>query len=1119
MLPKSTYVQYITNFLLIFSADFNIIVTCQETLEPTTTSLSAPMHTINDNVETVEDCNNEQFFYLPQSRCRNCSDITQLFQSYQQWLGREVSDVRKSNINNHEQGRHGVRNSNNKYNGNNDSKTNNANNEIMQFTSVLIKDNINNNTEPGFTGGDVLSRLISISTQDQEYSDSSQDTMDESGSIESADSKADLIKITKQTLKLISRFIRSSFIGNELLGAIDQCRQYQNISACQMWSNLCMVTMYSYSDIPKAAHSQSSSSHDLNKANYENDLIKQPKRTWQKCPQFDVNSICNSLRDWYRLERKPSVDIQNIYAVDEPLVKVGSNLVTYKLNQPIQLLAYKYSFNGKLIGVDQFGLSDMEKFCVILDKNMRIHQTDSNYIRVGKSVQLKCQLNSIQASLYGIKHFNETIFIDLYIAYPLNGAMFVKPVPILISNLMYNGVQVNRKHDRDSSRWKLVHRFFFHSTLVLDDGEPDGLTYLNEEILLYTRSASLEFKFKRSEKGVVINSLLLALDYGQIQRSNLNHINASSLNLTSINLESKVTIGQQLMDMQNYKKDFDLMITMLSIVSSIWSLIKCYNIQKCYGLVKLDLSSLFRFIIFGCDTMGNLFALATLMTMCYLFIALKFQTNVYVLAPSDELESVLLLNIQLAFLFKLIGLVHKLSVILDVDIFFIDWERPKMLTSSQILNHTSYYAHQVKSEQNIKKITEINSANKFANPGEQQSSFWRPYTIVNRWLQIQTLRRLNITLQLFLFVCIVSFVEITNLGTADINWSLSLAHNQQYADQKQQQLAPFESASFRLLILATVYLMLATSQILYKKYFHEPMIRNIVREFVDLCSVSNMSLFCMLYPRFGYYIHGRNANGSGDCGIAEMNALLEREERDLCSKRGLISNTDQQTFILILPRIINDHYKKLLLRDDSTSQRMFSAKQFAPNLNQLNQSNKLADNRAVRGTFNSTFSLKSSSFCSNRNIIESIVQKNKSINTFLSNFLEHIYKDIDYSIRDTRRFENLLLNIDFDDESIVATGDGPLASNHLDPRPKAATFCVDQSDSFKSLLWLGLEGDLVFIEFFALIILDLWLSQPLVITVGLIWLLHQLFKSLYVSYARNNLITKALVDEKFLFRC
>lgn len=50
------------------------------------------------------------------------------------------------------------------------------------------------------------------------------------------------------------------------------------------------------------------------------------------------------------------------------------------------------------------------------------------------------------------------------------------------------------------------------------------------------------------------------------------------------------------------------------------------------------------------------------------------------------------------------------------------------------------------------------------------------------------------------------------------------------------------------------------------------------RNFMDLCSVANISVVALTHPLRGYYIHGRSVHGSADTDMSEMNAFLQREK-------------------------------------------------------------------------------------------------------------------------------------------------------------------------------------------------------------------------------------------------
>lgn len=1054
--------------------------------------------------DEVIACGIDEFFYVQQGRCRNCSDLTQLFLNHQGWLSNEVLTNILSSKNNitsgdryHKLSRDESHPSSRRYQP--------QNGDIL---SRLV-------SSPSRGNADLVDSIIDDGEQD---SDSIRDLYDlsdaDSASIftSNEDRNLEIIRSKRQTQKLVDAFIKSPIVGDELLNAIDQCRRYQNVTACQLWSNLCVMTMYSYSDLPSSADSAASlkisplsHSYESAEAMNTNDKRLHPNRQWQKCKQFNIYSICDSLRAWHRTERRQSLDIQNIYALDEPLSKFGSSL-SYKLNQTIQLLAYRYSYDGRLINIDQFGLNDMRKFC----PTTAFSTLDGGeYIRLSGKLELKCSFDSLLA---GSENFNDTTFIDIYLAYPLDGTTFFRPVPILIKNLIYYGQQVNQKYHDDPNRWKLVHRFFHHSSIDLGQNNEAGI-YSRREVIIFAKTARLDLKFKLIDRGAFLSSILLTIDYGAFDRTS---IRSNFANTSHPILTSDIAINQRLIDMQNQRKDLDLALTILSILGGVWSLIHCYNIQKCHGIVKLDLVLLFRFVLINCDTLSKVLTAVTFIHLGYIFTVLKLQSNVHILAPSQELEDAFLKNLQIAFILKLVSLIYKSYITLNADIFFIDWEKPKMMTSNQIFGNQAKLGIAGSQQPIDTENSKISNVSDHLR-GVHQSSFWRPYTVINRWLQLQTLRRQDISIQLLVFVCFIEITKIQNIATSDINVDTSWAEASHVTSDWPPDMNPHISKAFRVLVLSSIYLIISLLQIAFRRLVHEPLFKNTINEFIDLCSVANVSVFCMLYPRFGYYIHGRNANGSGDCSVVEINSLLEREERNLCSKRGLTSNSDQQTFVLILPRIINDHYRKLLKTVDPSALNQSTASN-----NPLTNTNGNQFNRDKAGVTQNTFfkmalslPLAQPSFSLNHSAISTMVAQNRAINAFLTNFLNHIYKDIDYKVRASKRFECFLFDADLESENSMVN-DRPLSA--LQGKTAAATFCMDHKNSFTSMLWLGIETDLVLTELLSMVALDIWFEQHLVLTAALVWLIHHVFKILYEAFGRQNLITKALVDEKFLLK-
>ena len=92
----------------------------------------------------------------------------------------------------------------------------------------------------------------------------------------------------------------------------------------------------------------------------------------------------------------------------------------------------------------------------------------------------------------------------------------------------------------------------------------------------------------------------------------------------------------------------------------------------------------------------------------------------------------------------------------SVDIFFVDWERPRGKVSS-----TGDAGGQKGSESPV--------------------SIWRTYFVANEWNEIQTTRKTNPFFQIFCTLFFLNVVGIENVTTSDPNSDLSRDANKYYA--------------------------------------------------------------------------------------------------------------------------------------------------------------------------------------------------------------------------------------------------------------------------------------------------------------------------------------------------
>ena len=120
---------------------------------------------------------------------------------------------------------------------------------------------------------------------------------------------------------------------------------------------------------------------------------------------------------------------------------------------------------------------------------------------------------------------------------------------------------------------------------------------------------------------------------------------------------------------------------------------------------------------------------------CYLW--LQRQSVVYLVHPSNsQLEDWLGL-FGSAFALKFLEMAHMIFMQCMIDVFFIDWERSKGITG------------------NDSKSKEV------------PVSIWRTYFVANEWNEIQAVRKINKTFQVWAVVFFLVVVGFENTATKD----------------------------------------------------------------------------------------------------------------------------------------------------------------------------------------------------------------------------------------------------------------------------------------------------------------------------------------------------------------
>ncbi|PIK39447.1 putative meckelin [Apostichopus japonicus] len=295
-------------------------------------------------------------------------------------------------------------------------------------------------------------------------------------------------------------------------------------------------------------------------------------------------------------------------------------------------------------------------------------------------------------------------------------------------------------------------------------------------------------------------------------------------------------------------------------------------------------------------------------------------------------------------------------------------------------------------------------------------SIWRTYFVANEWNELQATRKSHTGLQLLVMLFLLEVVGLVHLTTTDPIGSVNPDPNAYYGGY---------DVILRFAVATGIYLLIAAVQWIYFTFIYERFVEDILQNFVDLCSMAN---------------------------------------ENLVGQRGLLPNTDQQTFELLLQNKFRENYSRILQPLNLTR-----AEQQRANQAQSNRSGTKVD---------------------------TILEAYGTMNKFLSAFIDHGMRDIDYLVKDKLLLEKIL-DMEF-----------------YDPVDKGFLF-NDDGHSFDQALFFGHESTLLLFELLLFCVVDLMFQNYLL--AGIVtYIISIVLSMLRSSFGRYNLAKKTLVDERFL---
>uniref|UniRef100_A0A8C1XJZ4 Transmembrane protein 67 n=1 Tax=Cyprinus carpio TaxID=7962 RepID=A0A8C1XJZ4_CYPCA len=450
------------------------------------------------------------------------------------------------------------------------------------------------------------------------------------------------------------------------------------------------------------------------------------------------------------------------------------------------------------------------------------------------------------------------------------------------------------------------------------------------------------------------------------------------------------------------------------------------NNKNQFSVLYCSWCTIMKFLVFYAGDLANVFFIITVGTGLYWLIFFKAQLFVSVLLPLPAQEERFVVYVGCAFALKTVQFLHKLFVQLSVDIFFIDWERPRGKAS--------------------KHVEGSGEAKSQASP----VSIWRTYFVANEWNEIQTIRKINPTFQVIAVLFFLEVVGFSNLALRDPSSDMR---------RSPEAYTPPYSLILRYGVASAMWLCIGLIQMIFFTVFHERFVEDKIRQFVDLCSISNISVLLLSHRCFGYYIHGRSVHGHADTNMDEMNTNLKREAENLCGQRGLLPNSDTQTFQISITNRLRAQYDRII-----------------EPINRRSGPSRLVDASA--------------------NPCEQSTKAYHTMNRFLGSVIDHAHREMDYIVKDKLLFERLI------------------GMEFIEPLDKSI-FYNDDSHSFADVLFYGNEAVLLIFDTLFFCVVDLG-SQNFILAAVLTYLQQLVFRLIRNGMGRRNLASKTLVDKRFL---
>lgn len=362
---------------------------------------------------------------------------------------------------------------------------------------------------------------------------------------------------------------------------------------------------------------------------------------------------------------------------------------------------------------------------------------------------------------------------------------------------------------------------------------------------------------------------------------------------------------------------------------------------------------------------------------------------------------------------------------------------------------------------------------------DSKVSVWRTIFVANEWIEMQTMRKIDIKMNLFL------------LGF------FLLGLDQEYAATQQPQVSNLDPGPTNLVLrfanTTFWWLIFSGGQYMWKFLIYERFFAETQEQlFIDFCTIAKISILVLDEPFHGYYLHCRSPHQHADGTMAELMDMLHKEEAGLTVDRSLDGGpTDVQSFQIFMSAEWKMSFSKIyanLVRPSSMTEMLGG-------MGRKNRPFSGAGHGGHRGKDEPNVGGGMALLPSDR-----VLKAWKEMSTFLQEFVENNFgkPGLKRVIREPSQFDtymNIPPDINIPDQPNV--------------------FFPDRQFKYTSVLFLGREVELLLFNILTYSVFDMWVENTCV-AILCCYLFDYALTYIRHTYGTALVSGKTLIDDRFL---